>query len=530
MRGEFSTLGDYFEVVRRRKWVIVGAALLVPLAAVLLSIRHEAIYEASADVLLSRQNLATTLIGVQDPSNLATAADRSAQTQADLARSPEVARRAIRAADSSLTVQEFLDASSVTPKPNADLLTFAVRDHVPKVAVNLTNAYVSSYKAYRRQVETAPIKSAMSTVRARLRNLDPPRGQLYNDLADKEQQLSTMETLLGQNATILEHPTDAPKVAPKPVRNGILALVLGLVLGLALAFLRDALDTRVRDTEEITDRVDLPLLARLPEPPRRLRTHDRLAMLADPRGVQAEAFRMLRTNLEFATLGKDVRTIMITSSIEQEGKSTTIANLAVALARAGQHVVLIDLDLRRPSIDRFFHLRDRPGVTQVALGHAELEHALAQIPLTHPEAIARDGDASNARTRTSQNGGQIHHGQLEVLPSGPTPPAPGEFLGTERLTQILVRLRDHADIVLVDAPPLFHVGDPMVLSAKVDGVIVVARMDVLNRGMVTELERMLQTIRCQKLGIVVTGAEADPSYGAYGYYGRPERQHAEAVT
>jgi len=94
-----------------------------------------------------------------------------------------------------------------------------------------------------------------------------------------------------------------------------------------------------------------------------------------------------------------------------------------------------------------------------------------------------------------------------------------------------VRLRERADVVLVDAPPLFHVGDSMLLSGKVDGVIVVTRMDVLNRGMVEELERMLQTVRCQKLGIVVTGADADPSYGGYGYYyGRAPRQHAEVAT
>ena len=101
-------------------------------------------------------------------------------------------------------------------------------------------------------------------------------------------------------------------------------------------------------------------------------------MLDDPTGVQAETFRMLRTNLDFVTLDRDVRTIMVTSAVEQEGKSTTIANLAVALARAGQRVVLVDLDLRRPFLDKFFGLTG-PGITQVALGHASLENALARI-------------------------------------------------------------------------------------------------------------------------------------------------------
>src|SRR5205814_1509032 len=136
---------------------------------------------------------------------------------------------------------------------------------------------------------------------------------------------------------------------------------------------REALDTRVRSAEEVVERLELPLLARLPEPPRKLRADNRLAMLAEPTGVQAEAFRMLRTNLEFSALGKEIRTIMVTSSVEQEGKSTTVANLAIALARAGQRVVLVDLDLRRPFIDRFFDLDDHAGLTQVAIGHATLE-------------------------------------------------------------------------------------------------------------------------------------------------------------
>jgi Mrp family chromosome partitioning ATPase len=522
-----STLRDYLQVVRRRKWVIVQAVILVPLAAVLFSIRQPAEYSASADVLLSRQNLATSLTGVQDTSIIGTQADRSAQTQADLARSPEVAKRALQGAHAhGLSVRDFLAASSVTAKQNADLLLFTVTNHDPKLAARLANAYADAYKTYRKEVETAPIQAAIEKVRARIDALPTTKGELYNNLADKEEQLTTMETLQGSNATVVQRADHAPQVAPKPVRNGVLGLVLGLFLGIGLAFLREALDTRVRSAEEIGDRLELPLLARLPEPPRKLRADHRLAMLAEPTGIQAEAFRMLRTNLEFATLGHDAKVIMVTSAVEQEGKSTTIANLAVALAAAGHKVVLVDLDLRRPFIDKFFGVQG-PGVTQVALGHASLDEVLVRIAIAEPGA-----ETSNGNGNGNGNGkGSLLRGVLEVLPSGPIPPDPGEFVGTQALGEILEELRDRADVVLVDAPPALHVGDALRLSTRVDGILLVTRMKIVRRHMLSELARQVATVPTPVLGFVVTGANEEEGYGtdgAYGYYySRPYARSSE---
>ena len=210
------------------------------------------------------------------------------------------------------------------------------------------------------------------------------------------------------------------------------------MLGLGLAFLWEALETRARTAEEVSARLGgLPLLGRVPEPPKRLRRAGKLVMLEEPASVQAEAFRMLRAKLDFVTLDRDVRTIMVTSALEQEGKSTTVANLAVAFARAGKRVVLVDLDLRRPVLARFFDLKG-PGLTQVALGHVPLEEALTQIVIADPpraEAPAaprRGGDGNGNRTRELS-------GLLEVLPSGPIPPDPGEFVSSPALGMILQR-------------------------------------------------------------------------------------------
>ena len=311
----------------------------------------------------------------------------------------------------------------------------------------------------------------------------------------------------------------------------MLGVLLGLALGAALAFLWEALDTRLRSADDIADRLGLPLLARLPEPPRKLRSREELVMLREPHGVQAEAFRVLRTNLEFARLGRQARTIMITSAVEQEGKSTTVANLAVALARDGKRVVLVDLDLRRPYIARFFGIEDAWGLTHVALGRVTLDEAMTRMSIeTRPTAQRPKRLADEAEAvRSNGGGGGGGHGALHVLGSGPIPPNPGEFVGTRELEAALAHLREQSDVVLIDAPPLLHVGDALTLSAKVDGLILVTRLGVVRKGMLDEVHRLLEAAPAEKLGFIVTDAEVEKGYGhGYGYggayYGRVSRR------
>jgi Mrp family chromosome partitioning ATPase len=303
------------------------------------------------------------------------------------------------------------------------------------------------------------------------------------------------------------------------------------VLGLGLAFLWEALDTRIRSADELEEQLGIPLLARIPEPSRRLRRDNRLTMLANPRGPHAETFRMLKMNLEFMKLGRDLKTVMITSAIAQEGKSTTVANLAVALARAGDKVCLVDLDLRRPYLAKFFDLRDRPGLTQVVLGQATLEEALTPIVIpapgdTRPARIWRRGDDDS----TNGNGSHGASGLLYVLAAGAIPPNAGELVVTDMVATVLEELRGEFSMVLIDAPPTLQVGDAMALSSKVDGVFVVSRMNVVRRPMVKELRRALDASPATKLGFVVTGAEAEDTYGYGGGYDVYEARDKEKAS
>lgn len=528
-----TTLRDYLHILRRRKWVVLQVTVLLPVVAVALSLQQQKLYEASAEVLLSSQNLAAQLTGTQSGS-ANVPPDRIGQTQAEIARVPEIARRVLeRVKSSDMTVVRFLDASSVSAVTNSDFLRFSVTDHDPVLARRFVNAYADEYTAYRRQLDTASISRALADVNTTLAQLashGEQKSALYANLVVHQQTLRSIEVLQTANASVLERAGAVVQTQPKTTRNGIVGLFLGLVFGISLAFLREALDTHVRSAEEIGQRFGgVPLLARLPAPSKRMREDSRLVMLKDSTGLQAEAVRNFRTNVDFVTLGRNIRAIMVVSAVEGEGKSTAVANLAVAAALAGRHVVLVDMDLRRPYIDKFFDLSG-PGITQVALGQVTLEEALVPIAMSDgvPSGESRGGDVgTNAGMRGIPKPAK---GMLEVLPSGLIPPDPGEFATTKEVTDILAELRERADLVLIDTPPVLRVGDAMALATRVDGIIAVTRMKIVRRHMLTEFARRLMTAPAPLLGVVITDADREEGYGeAYGkgYY---EKLHHRSET
>lgn len=507
-------LSDYLTILNRRKWVIVQTTLIVAMVAFFLSARQDAVYEANAQVLLTRQNISAVVTGVTSP-DIYVSPERFAETQAGLARAPEVAERAISASGiTSRTAGDLLSSSGVSPKSNADLLRFTVEDGDPTIARTLANAYAQAFTEYKTDLDTAQLSQARKDLERRLSELRRS-GQsdtdTYRELSDSAQQLRTMELLQTPNR-VVRPAAAAGQIAPTPKRNATLGAFLGLLLGLGIAFLWETLDKRVRTEEEVERRLGLPLLSRLPEPPRRLGRENRLTMIDDPQDAHAEAIRRLRTNLEFANVDGAAHVIMVTSAVEREGKSTTIANLAVALARSGRNVVLVDLDLRQPMIANFFDLHGRPGITDVVLGRAEVASALTTIRLPVQASLTH-----------STNGRIGATGRIRVLPSGPLPANPGEFVGTQSLARVLDALRADAEFVLLDAPPVLSVGDAMTLSARADAILLVAHLGIVQRKMLADVSRELGASPARKLGFVVTGADVRDTYG-YGYGHRRPRE------
>jgi polysaccharide biosynthesis transport protein len=529
---ETPSLQHYLHVLKRRKWILLQAAIVVPLAAVLFSLHQQHRYRATAEVWVNNRDFSQTVTGVASGY---IPPDRILATSADLARVPTVALAALKLAHiTDRSPGELLANSAVDPKSDADLLEFKVTDPIPKIAALLATNYARAYINYRHLLDTQQLKRLETQVQTQIKQLEAigqTRGTLYLTLVQKLQQLQAVEALL--TPPILTRPASgAVQVQPQPVRNALLGFLIGVALGLGLAFLRDALDTRVRSAEEIANRIGLPLLARLPEPPARLRNESKLSMLEEPDGIQAEAFRVLRTNLDFVNLERRAQIIMVTSALEAEGKSTTVANLAVACARAGRRVIAVDLDLRRPWLDKLLGIGKRAGLTQVAIGQLALEDALVPISISDPRARSLAALTNGGGTTGSSD----LEGSLEILPAGPVPPDVGEFVGSRALLEIFEQLRHLADIVLVDSPPLLRVGDAMTLSGKVDGLLVVSRMERARRPLLAELSRVLESCPAERLGFVLTGAEIESGYGygyGYGYtygYGPAHEAHTEAVT
>jgi Mrp family chromosome partitioning ATPase/capsular polysaccharide biosynthesis protein len=507
--GGSANLLTYLGVLSRRKWVMLPAIVLVPLLAVALTLRQAPLYEATAELFLNRENLAASLGGLAGPTS-ASDAERFGKTQERLARFPEVARRTLAAVgirDSG--PYELLGASRVTSAPDADILYFAVRDQDPGLARRLATAYAEQFVDFRNEVDSSRIEKARQRIDRRLATLRAEGSEsssLYRDLRAKKDQLEEVDALQTSNASVVRPADSAVQIAPRsPTRIAALGIGLGIVLAIALAFLADALDTRVRSEDEIEDSLGgLPLLGRIPEPSRELPASG-VAMLTHPGSPYAESIRMLRVRLGLATMGPR-RVIMVTSASAREGKSTTVANLAVALAQAGQRVVLCDLDARRAIIHKLFHLPEQPGFTDVVASDVALENSLKAVAIPPKPYWGRSD---------SQNGHGA--GALEVLTLGRTPPDPGEFVGSQGVFEILETLRDRADIVLVDTPAMLAVGDAMTIAGIVDSVLVVVRQGVVRRSTLRELGRVLASSPARPLGFVVTGSAVADRY-EYGWY------------
>jgi succinoglycan biosynthesis transport protein ExoP len=502
---EQRTLSDYLAILRRRVWVIVPTIVLVGILAYARSSAQDKVFRADAEILLSRQTISSIVTGVQSQDALSDPV-RFAQTQAELARSPEVAQQTIaKAGVRGRTQTSLLLNSHVTPSVNADLLRFTVDDSDPGIAARLAQAYAEAFTAYRISLNTKQLADAYKELQVRigqLRAAGQTTSALYRQLVGNAQQLRTLE-LLQTPDVVVKPATHASQIAPRPLRAGLLGAGIGVLLGLALGFLWEALDKRVRTEGEIEDTLGLPILARVP--PHAPGMRGGLWIIHDSESPRADAVRRLRTNLEFANLDRKARMIMITSAIQEEGKSTTAADLAVAFAQAGRDVTLVDLDLRKPTLAELFRLRPTMGLTDVVIGRTPLEKAIVSVPLPAAGSIAES------------RGGSV--GSLRVLPAGTLPASPGQFIGTEALAHLLERLREEHSLVLVDTPPLLAVGDAGSLSAHMDGIVVIARLERITRGILTRLAHELQSSGASKLGVVITGMKIRPTY-EYGYQAR----------
>lgn len=309
--------------------------------------------------------------------------------------------------------------------------------------------------------------------------------------------VNRLEKPEGDAASLVRVETIEPALVPTspasphtPV-NIVLGIAVGLALGLAVAVLRSILDTRIHSLHDIESATEAPVLGGIAlDPDAKKRP---LIVHADPRNPRAESFRSLRTNLQFVDVDGASRSFVVSSAGPGEGKSTTTANLAIALAETGARVALVDGDLRLPRVADYMGLEGGVGLTDVLIGRAELVDVLQQWGT----------------------------GKLFVLPSGRTPPNPSELLGSQAMQRTLGALEEAFDYVLVDAPPLLLVTDAAVVSRFTSGVLMVAASGTTKKPQLTAAVEKLNAIGSRLFGVIVTMLPAKGpdsyGYGAYSY-------------
>jgi len=322
--------------------------------------------------------------------------------------------------------------------------------------------------------------------------------KLYTVLDERMSQVDLAQFMQSNNVRFVDRavPNNNP-VSPSLSLNLMMALILGLVGGIGLAFVIEFLDNTVKSKEDLEAMLGMPLLGIVPiiaeEEMLEITSNRERALFthAKPRSSVAESLRSVRTNVLFRTGNKKSRTLLITSAIPREGKSFSSSNLAAVLAMSGSRVIIIDADLRRPSIHRLFELSDEKGLSEVLLSQRSVHEVITPS----------------------------HISNLDVIPAGPIPTNPSELLGSEKMQDVVKELQKEYDIVIIDSPPVTAVADPLILSPFADGVILVVEANQTRKPIVMQAITRLQQVKAPLIGGIVNKFDIKRSgYGYYYYY------------
>jgi capsular exopolysaccharide synthesis family protein len=505
--GSAPTLRSYIALARRRKWWIIGTALLGLTVSLAMSLNQPDQYSSTAQILVepSGTPTATGALAPVTPTGVQTDLQLVTSAQVELA----VGKR--------LGSKPSISASEVA---QTDVIAITAISFSPLRAALIANTYAKAFVNYQQQLAI----NDLATVEAQLRTHISTLGQQIGKLRGQADAASQQTALLNQQAVLREQlaqmqvsgavatggvelvtPALAPGApsSPKPREDGVLGLVAGLILGLAFAFLRDSFDDRLSSKEAAEELSGAPVLAMVPMISSwKKRDRPLVVSTSHPLSVSAEAYRSLRTSLQFIRQDHDLKTLLVTSPAAAEGKTSTIANLGTVFAQAGERVVMVSCDLRRPRLGQFFGLDEQPGLTTVLRGEVSLTEALQQVK------------------------GQDN---LWVLGAGKLPANPAELLAGPAALALFTALRAEFDLVLIDSPPVLPVTDATVLSKDSDGVLLVLAAGQTRRADVRRATEKLAQVNATMMGTIlneVTRQTGDGygngygygyGYGAYGY-------------
>jgi capsular exopolysaccharide synthesis family protein len=502
LRVLLHTLGE-------RRWLILATAAAIVTVATLRSAAQEDEYEAVSKVLVGQTDPVNALFPGAGADR---DADRVARTNIELIENATVAGRvsARQVGDDALSQSEVLDRVDAVIENDSDVIAIKVRDEDPERASEIANSFATQFARFRERAAGRNLAKAIARAQIELDELNDddlssPRGRTI------ERRLSDLEiaaALQGGTVEVVKR-ADPPddRVAPRPFLAFLVSLPVGLLAGLLLAALVSYLDRRLKRDEQVEALTQLPVVASIPRRSERLvRRKAGGGVWADP--VEAEAYGRLATNLRFFNFDRQVKTVLVTSAIPEEGKTTVTLRLAAALAGAGQGVLAIEADLRRPTFTDYFSIQFPHGLSGVLIGATPFEDVVTRVHTSY--ALAAPTEEGDEAWTTAPF--------IEVVPAGVIPPNPTELLAGNALPQVLDDAKSHADIVLVDSAPLVPVGDAIPIANAVDGVLLVVKLGESRRDDLRRALKNLGTLRSKVIGVVITNAER-PS-DKYDYYSK----------
>ena len=469
MRSEETDIRFYLGMIRRWWWVLALGVLTAAITALLLSRSMTPIYDASAKILVQQgQGFLPSASEIQ-------ASQQLAQSYSDLITTRPVMEEVIQRLSLSYTPQGLSQKLEV--KAPRSLIVIGVTDPDPALAATIANEIAKVFIDRFREQQLLEL------------------ARLQTSLADygiaQDPQIIAAQATMASALTVVE--TAAPSLRPSSPNtrlNVLLGALLGLVIASGVVYLLERLDDSFKSPDELKDFTGLASLGSVFRWPPEKTGIPHTITDEHQRTSLAESFKFLTASLEFAAAASayGLRTIMLTSASPSEGKTTTATNLAVALARQGKSVILVDADLRKPQMHRIFDISSTPGFTNLLLGSNTLEEALISTPVPG----------------------------LRLMASGPLPPDPAQILRLPRIRESIAALRDNRDIVIFDAPPVLVVADALILAGLVDSAVLVVDTSRTSRRVVAQAVETLRQTPVNILGGVLNKIEAK-SRGRYYY-------------
>jgi succinoglycan biosynthesis transport protein ExoP len=502
----YVTLRDYLRVLREQALVIVLVTLVAGALAYALSSGQTKEYRASAAIGFQDVSQQLSILGGSVSPN--TPAEQTPQARAQTIDEPTVAQATKQALGTNIPASRLDAAVNTAVDTKSFLVNVSASWGSADFAAKLANAFA-------REAVAITNKKGRAQFAASARDLQQRINSLGNSTADQIQRTALIEQLtrlqfLSRNANFAHIVQAAQKPgapsSPRPKRDTAIGLALGLALGIFVAFLRDSLDRRLRGAREIQTELNFPLLGHV--------RHQAMGQVVrsdnghnERFSEDGEGFRMLRRNLEFLSIDTPMHSVLVTSPLPEEGKSTVAASLACASVMAGKRTLLVECDLRRPDLAERFGLAPAPGLTDYLARQAEPREILQTIELA--PSIASNGSGPSVA-----EGGR---GALVCITAGSASPQPAELLGSERFRDFLSQVSAAYDIVIIDSSPLLSVADTRELLPNVDGVLLCIRSSQTTREQALAVKAALDHYPERPTGLVVTGLR--PRDGAsYGYY------------